>query len=75
MSENSKKIETLDEKDTNILNKQGWHLVNLYRSRQGGDGSTAYNKAVEKALKHERQVGIRRIIKDGVTYYEVWEHW
>ena len=75
MSENEKKIETLDENDTGMLNKKGWHLIDLYRSREGGDGSTAHNKAVEKAMTLEREVGIRRVVKEGVTYYEVWEHW
>ncbi len=75
MSEKKKEIETLDENNTEILNKKGWHLVDLYRSREGGDGSTAHNKALEKALTVKRKVGLRRVVKDGVTYYEVWEHW
>ena len=75
MSEQDKKIETLDENDTAILNNRGWHLVDLYRSREGGDGSTAHNKAMEKALTVKREVGIRTVVKEGVTYFEVWEHW
>ena len=75
MAGDKKDIETLDENDTAMLNKKGWHLVDLYRSREGGDGSTAYNKAVEKALKVKRKVGMRRVVKEGITYYEVWEHW
>ncbi len=75
MTEQSKGIETLDELDTGILNRKGWHLITLYRTREGGDGSTAYDKALEKALNHERKVGIRCVVKEGITYYEVWEHW
>ncbi len=75
MSESEKKIQTLDENETATLNRRGWHLVDLYRSREGGEGSTAYNKAMEKALKVKREVGIRTVVKDGVTYFEVWEHW
>ena len=75
MPKDKKDIETLDENDTAILNRRGWHMIDLYRSRDGGDGSTAHNKAVEKALSSKRNVGIRRVVKEGITYYEVWEHW
>ena len=75
MPKDKNDIATLDENDTAILNRRGWHLVDLYRSRDGGDGSTAHNKAMEKALASKRNVGIRRVVKSGITYYEVWEHW
>ena len=75
MSEDEKDFEVLDENDTAILKQKGWHLIDLYRSREGGDGSTAHNKAIEKVTSLERQAGIRTVVKDGVTYFEVWEHW
>lgn len=75
MSEDIKVIETLDENDSAMLTKKGWHLVDLYRSRDGGEGSTAHNKALEKAQALKRKVGMRTVVKEGVTYFEVWEHW
>ena len=75
MSENSAEIESLDGLDTNILNRKGWHLVTHFRVREGTDGSTAYNYAVEKVQSHNRQAGIRTITKNGVTYHEIWDFW
>lgn len=75
MNEESKDIETLDDLDTGILEKRGWYFVTYYQSRQEGEGSSAYNKAMDKALSHERQAGIRNKVKDGITYWEIWEHW
>lgn len=75
MDRNSKDVERLDELDTGLLEKKGWHFVTYYQSREGGEGSSAYNKAMEKALNHKRKAGIRTHIKDGVTYYELWEYW
>ena len=78
MSENAKNhenIETLNESDTVLLNRQGWHLVTLFQTREGGDESEAYHKALNKAVSHDREAGIRCVVKDGVTYYEVWDRW
>jgi len=75
MNDNLNNVEKLDELDTGLLEKKGWHFVTYYQSREGGDGSSAYNKAMEKALKHERKIGIRSVVKNEVTYYELWEHW
>ena len=65
----------LDGMDTGILNRKGWHFVTYFQSRQGGEGSSAYNKACERAKAHQRPAGIRTIVKDGITYWEIWEHW
>ena len=75
MSDDSNQLDTLDGLDSGILKKQGWHFVTYFQSRQAGQGSSAYNKARQRALEHERQAGIRSIVKDGITYWEIWEHW
>jgi len=75
MSESSAEIESLDGLDTAILNRKGWHLVTHFRVSKDTDESNAYNYAVEKVKNHNRPAGIRTIIKDGVTYHEVWDFW
>lgn len=75
MEKNGTEIVRLDEQDTGILQKKGWFLVTYFQSKQGGQGSTAYNKAMEKALTLERKVGLRSYVKDDYTYWEVWEHY
>jgi len=75
MDKDGADIVRLDEPDTGILNKKGWSLVTYFQSRQGGHGSTAYNKAFEKALTIKREVGLRSYVKDGYTYWEIWEHY
>lgn len=75
MSNNGSDINNLDGYDTEILKKQGWFFVTYFQSREGVDGSKAYNNAMEKALSIEREVGLRSYVKDDITYWEVWEHW
>ena len=71
----SDEIEKLDGQDTGILNKQGWHLITHYKSKEGGTGSNAHNNAVEKALSIPRPTGIRTLEQDEYTVFEVWEYW
>ena len=75
MSDDSNEVEMLDGMDTGILNRQGWHFVTYFQTREGGEGSSAYNKARERAKAHNRPAGIRTVVKDGITYWEIWEHW
>jgi hypothetical protein len=75
MAENSAEIESLDDLDTNILNRKGWHMVTHFRVSESSGGSHAYDYAVEKVQNHNRPAGIRTIVKDGVTYHEVWDFW
>ena len=75
MQEDGKDIARLDEQDADLLNKKGWFLVTYFQSKQGGQGSTAYNNAMEKALTLKRDVGLRSYVKDDYTYWEVWEHY
>jgi hypothetical protein len=75
MAENSAEIESLAGLDTNILNRKGWHLVTRFQVSKGSDGSNAYDYAVEKVQNHNRPAGIRTIVKDEVTYHEVWDFW
>ena len=75
MSDESDQIETLDGLDTSILERKGWHFVTYFQTRESGQGSSAYNKACERAKSHARQAGIRSVVKDGITYWEIWEHW
>lgn len=75
MDENVKEIENLDGLDTKVLNRKGWHYLTYFKTSAGTDGSSAYDKAVERAIAHERKVGIRTVVKDDVTHYELWDHW
>jgi len=75
MSDSAAEIESLNGLDAAMLNKQGWHMVTHYLVREGADGSKAYNNAVQKVQHHNRHAGIRTIIKEGVTYHEIWDFW
>lgn len=75
MGENTKEIENLDGIDTQVLNRKGWHYLTYYKTTEGNDGSSAYDKAIERALKHERKVGIRTVVKENSTHYELWDKW
>ncbi len=75
MLDNSAEIESLNGLGTAMLNSQGWHLVTHFHVREGADGSKAYNYAVDKVQNHNRHAGIRTIIKEGVTYHEIWDFW
>jgi hypothetical protein len=71
----SEEIENLNELDTAILNKQGWHFIVSYKSKQGSKGSNAHNHALEKAASIKRPTGIRMVEKNELTEFEVWEFW
>jgi len=71
----SNEIEKLDGQDTGLLNKQGWHFITSYKSKEGGTGSNAHNNAIEKATSIERPTGIRMIEEKEHTVFEVWEYW
>ncbi len=75
MSEEPDQVEKLDGLDTGILNRKGWHFVTYFQTRQEAEGSSAEGKAYKKALEHKRKAGIRKFVKDGTTYWEIWEHW
>lgn len=75
MTKHDEEIINLDGQDTDILNKKGWFLATYYQSREGGDGSNAYNRAIQKANTLARETGLRSYVKDNYTYWEVWEHW
>jgi len=66
-------IQCLDKSNDESLIKQGWFLADLYRSR--GDESVTYEKALSKAQKGMRPIGIRRVVKNKVIYFEIWNHW
>lgn len=68
-------IETLNGQDTEILNKQGWHFIIRYKSKEAGTGSNAHNNAIDKAKSIQRPTGIRVVEKDDYTLFEVWEYW
>lgn len=68
-------IEFLDGEDEVFLNRNGWHMVTLFRARKDSDGSSALNLAVERCKTHNRKAGIRTIFRDDHTYYEVWDLW
>ncbi|MFK7814999.1 MAG: hypothetical protein AB8B92_01565 [Gammaproteobacteria bacterium] len=71
----SDEIEKLDGQDTGILNKQGWHFIVRYKSKDGSTGSNAHNHALEKALSIEQPTGIRMLEEGEQTIFEVWEYW
>lgn len=75
MLESSAEIESLNGQETGVLNRKGWHLVTHFRVSESADESKAYDYAVEKVKNHNRPAGIRTIVKDGVTYHEVWDFW
>jgi len=60
------------EGDTKFLNRKGWYFVTYFKST---DSSRAYDLAVEKSKKIEREVSLRKHEKDGYTFWEVWEKW
>ena len=67
-----KEFEDLDGKDTGMLNKQGWHFVTYFKSKES---SRAYNLAVEKSLTMTRKCGFKRYEKNGYFVWELWEKW
>jgi|GEM_PF-6832237 len=75
MATKIKEIESLDGLATSMLNSRGWHMLTCYKVRAGTDGSGAYNNAVHKVHSHDRHAGIRTVVRDGVTYYEIWDLW
>ena len=67
-------VTNLNDQETEYLQRRGWFLVTCFQSSEGGQGSTAYNKAMDKALSLKREVGLRSYVKDNFTYWEVWQH-
>ena len=67
-------VTNLNDQDTDILQRRGWYLVTIFQSREGGQGSNAYSKAMDKAITLKRGAGLRSYVKDNYTYWEVWEH-
>ena len=60
------------EGETKFLNRKGWQFVTYYKST---DSERAYNLALEKSKKIEREVSLRKRERDGYTFWEVWEKW
>ena len=58
--------EDLTEFDTEILHRNGWHLVCMRKTKE---------KAIEKASTIERKTGIRKKEAEGKVTYEVWDKW
>ncbi len=58
--------EDLTEFDTEILHREGWHLVCMHESK---------DEAIEKANSIERKTGIRKKEADGMVTYEIWDKW
>ncbi len=58
--------EDLTEFETDILHREGWHLVCMLRSEE---------KAIEKANTIERKTGIRKKESEGKVTFEVWDKW
>ena len=56
----------LTEFDTEILYREGWHLVCMHESK---------SEAIEKANTIERKTGIRKKESDGMVTYEIWDKW
>lgn len=75
MADTSAEIESLDGLDTNILNRKGWHLVTHFQVSESSGGSNAYDYAVEKVQNHNRPAGIRTVVREGVTFHEIWDFW
>ncbi len=75
MAGDKNEITNLKERDSAILNRQGWFLVTYYQSREGSDSARAYNLALQKAKSIKRETGLRRYRKGEYTIFEVWEHW
>ena len=66
-----KSIKTLDE-DISNLKSSGWYFVTFFQAKGSINSSFAYQKATEKALILEQQVGIRTVVDNDMAYYEVW---
>ncbi len=75
MVEVDKNIVDLGDQNNETLNRKGWFLVTYYQSRESGEGSSANNKAMEKAFTLKKQAGIRSYVKEDITFWEVWERW
>ena len=67
-------VTNLNDQDSDILQTRGWFLVTCFQSSEGGQGSNVYNKAMDKALSLNREVGLRSYVEDNYTYWEVWQH-